>query len=375
MNRFAVFLHRRAGALLWRVFTHLYPPDTFMNHPSSRLWPLRLAALVSTSVLLSACGPTVLDFRNADISNGKIYARGADEPFSGKLTNIPETRILLTQKGFNLFTRSVQGALAGNTALDRLLFTPSLCDVKAKMGVLDGDVLCSSHQGKVKRLQMAFKDGVLHGPIKLFDVTPENAVVAAATFEDGLLEGKSEIFSPTSQKLVHRVRWEAGAQDGDEEKFDPETGQRIGLYPFKNGKIDGEVMHWASDGKRVIYRATLADGNQNGVEESFYIATGKPFRRVEWKLGKKEGTVQQWDTEGKLTANSIFVNDQDVTPRPGPGSNLIWSEERERRHRSCVATWGSAFRSRGGEMSDVTPEERAAWELACDDDKTPPRTQ
>lgn len=346
-----------------------------MNHPTSRGSPLRLAALVSTSVLVSACGPTVLDFRNADISNGKIYTRDANKPFSGKLTNIPDTRILATQKGFSLHTQSVQGALAGNTALDRLLFTPSLCDVKAKKGVLDGDVLCSSHQGKVKRLQMAFKDGVLHGPIKLFDVTPENAVVAAATFEDGLLEGKSEIFSPTSQKLVHRVRWKAGAQDGDEEKFDPETGQRIGLYPFKNGKMDGEVIRWAPNGKRVIYRAPLSAGEVNGAEESFYVDTGKPYRRIEWKLGKKEGTVQQWDADGKLTFNAIFVNDQDVTPRPGPGSNLIWSEERERRHRSCVGSWERAFRGQGGEMSDVSPQERAAWELACDDDKTPPRPQ
>jgi antitoxin component YwqK of YwqJK toxin-antitoxin module len=346
-----------------------------MNHRTSRGSPLRLAALVYASLLVSACGPTVLDFRNADICNGKIYARGADEPFSGKLTNIPDTRILATQKGFNLFTQSVQGALAGNTALDRLLFTPSLCDVKAKKGVLDGDVLCSSHQGKVKRLQMAFKDGVLHGSIKLFDVTPENDVVASAVFEEGLLEGKEEVFSPTSQKLLHRFRWEAGAQDGDEEKFDPESGKQIGLFPFKNGKIDGEVNHWTSDGKRVIYRATLSDGNQNGVEESLYIASGKLFRRVEWKLGKKEGTVQQWDTDGKLTFNAIFVNDQDVTPRPGPGSNLIWSEERERRHRSCVGSWERAFRGQGGEMSDVSPQERAAWELACDDDKTPPRPQ
>lgn len=42
---------------------------------------------------LSGCGKN-LEFRNAEVSNGKIYAHGANEPFDGRVTNIPEQVIV-----------------------------------------------------------------------------------------------------------------------------------------------------------------------------------------------------------------------------------------------------------------------------------------
>ena len=51
----------------------------------------QVAALAATSlatVLLAGCKSDVLDYRNVQIVNGKVYAGDANTPFSGKVTNV-----------------------------------------------------------------------------------------------------------------------------------------------------------------------------------------------------------------------------------------------------------------------------------------------
>ena len=66
---------------------------------------LLIRALVAASVAvflsgLAACGQKALDYRNAQIVNGKFYAGDANEAFSGQLTNVPSGVILGSQQGF-----------------------------------------------------------------------------------------------------------------------------------------------------------------------------------------------------------------------------------------------------------------------------------
>ncbi|ARL96033.1 hypothetical protein [Burkholderia pseudomallei] len=59
-----------------------------------------LAAISLTTVLLAGCKGDVLDYRNVQVVNGKVYAGDANTPFSGKVTNVPAPDILNNQQGY-----------------------------------------------------------------------------------------------------------------------------------------------------------------------------------------------------------------------------------------------------------------------------------
>jgi hypothetical protein len=52
-----------------------------------------LPTILAAVLLLSGCWGKTLDFRNAEIVHGKIYASGANSPFSGQVTNINLSQI------------------------------------------------------------------------------------------------------------------------------------------------------------------------------------------------------------------------------------------------------------------------------------------
>ena len=267
-----------------------------------------LGALLAATVLLTGCGDSVLDFRNAEISNGKIYKLGDDTGFTGTVTNIPQIQIL-QQPGLTLIGRTLDVVFPANFNRDRFFMSKSLCDVKLKKGALDGEAICKFPQTEMLHSRMVFKDGALNGAYTRYDATPANHVVVTATFEGGLPNGKQEIFSMETQKIIHRIAWKAGKVDGEEQAFDAQTGNLVASSHYKDGKFDGPVMRWGPDGKMVTYRATLIEGAQNGVEEEFYPDTGKPLRRTEWNHGKKNGQFQEWDAQGQLTRDKVYSND------------------------------------------------------------------
>lgn len=283
-----------------------------------------LGALLAATVLATGCGDAILDFRNAEISNGKIFKGGADTAFTGTVTNIPADRIFSQHLGMGRLAKTIVPVAGEGAAIDPIMkSSSSLCDAKIDKGVLDGAVTCKSAQGGSLRYQAKFENGTLQGPFTWYDRAPGDLVLATATFKDGLLEGTQEIFSPKTKQRIQRVRWHAGKADGDEEVWHPETGQQIGLFHYKDDLLEGEATRWSADGKTVTYRTTLVEGKQNGVEEEFYPETGKPFRRTEWSHGKKNGRFQEWDAQGSLTHDVAYRNDSEqmkpaIAPRPEP---------------------------------------------------------
>lgn len=284
-----------------------------------------VGGLLAATVLLMGCSGSVLDFRNAEISNGKIYKSGADTGFTGTVTNIPQIQIL-QQPGLTLIGRTLDAVFPANFNRDRFFMSKSLCDVKVKKGALDGETVCKFPQTEMLHSRMVFKDGALNGAYTRYDATPANHVVVTATFKAGLPNGKQEIFSMETQKIIHRIVWKAGKVDGEEQAFDAQTGSLVASSDYKNGKFDGPAMRWSVDGKMVTYRATLVEGNQNGVEEEFYPDTGKPFRRTEWSHGKKNGQFQEWDAQGNLTRDVTYRNDLEQLPRPAASNPVPESE-------------------------------------------------
>ncbi|RZA30161.1 MAG: toxin-antitoxin system YwqK family antitoxin [Proteobacteria bacterium] len=309
---------------------HLYDPSFSLPRMSASAVRSQtlVGALLAATVLLTGCGGSVLDFRNAEISNGKLYKAGADAGFTGMVTNIPQAKLLSSQPGLAQVNRTLRAALADNFELDRQLLAQSLCDVKVKKGSPDGEAVCKLPRSKTLHSRLNFKDGVLNGAYTRYDLTAANHVLITANFAQGVPDGKQELFSARTQKIINRLPWQDGKMEGEEKAFDPDNGNQTGSYHYKDGKLDGPAMRWGPDGKLVTYRATLTKGAQNGVEEEFYPDTGKPFQRTEWSHGKKNGRFQEWDVQGNLTRDVTYRNDLEQLPRPAvsnpvPGSEFL----------------------------------------------------
>jgi hypothetical protein len=305
---------------------------------------IAVAAVVTAA--LAACGSKVLDFRNAEIVNGKVYASGANEPFSGRLTNVPVDKLMLPQRGFEILSnvvsnsnavipaslRALQSFAGASNAL--MLLPDALCDADFSGGAPSGKITCTSPRSETVQIQAAFNEGVLDGDFVLFDASGKQPIVNA-TFRHGLPDGKLEIHSPTTGKLVHTGNLDNGVLSGKEEAFDPTTGNRVLSATLVNGLYDGTFTRYAPDGKQMTLQASYVQG-------------------------KLDGNRKSWNEDGKLVADQMFAHDVEV----GADGTAI---------SDCVSEWNDAFHA----VPDARPVEptsaREQWQASCREGKHPLR--
>ncbi|CAJ5405376.1 lipoprotein [Burkholderia pseudomallei] len=304
-----------------------------------------LAAVAIAAVLLAGCKDKVLDYRNAQMVNGKVYDGSANEPFSGKLTNVPDRSLLIEQAGFQLVGKLASIALAdsvppiernaqsflGRSGTETLL-SGALCDMQINDGLPDGPAICKAPQSDLVRIESSFKHGALDGSFKLSGGSNEGTLLEAA-FSNGQPDGTEKVYSWTDHKLIHTFPWSKGVAAGTEEAFDANTGALVKRATFVDGKYEGEVLHYAPDGKQVTLSATYANGKLNG-----------PYK--------------EWDASGTLVADKIYANGLEVG---ADGSNLD----------SCLNEWDDAYRAVPGRPAFPPTEFEQQWKASCRAGKHP----
>ncbi|WP_394787840.1 toxin-antitoxin system YwqK family antitoxin [Rhodoferax sp.] len=326
-----------------------------------------LSTALAGAALLSACSPQVMDFRNAEIVNAKVYKEGADKPFTGKLTNIPDVKFLASQAGMRTILNQVKEVyLRGNSSyVDTIGFSASLCDVQISEGVVDGAVVCKQAGSAVIRYEMSFKRGTMDGAFKLFDLSAENHEAITASFKDGVLDGRQELFSLKTHKVISRLIWEKGILSGTTEVFDENTGNLISSTFYKNGKAEGDIVSYAPDGKRVIYRVKAVEGLKQGLEEQFDAVTGKPLLSAVWANGKKDGPYKQWDADGKVLVDTVYKDDVEVSlaaAKPAVSGPAV---------DACADRWAAAYRKEQGADVMVTQDQLSEWTSWCQQGRLP----
>lgn len=263
-----------------------------------------LAAITLAATLLAGCKGDVLDYRNAQVINGKVYAGKADEPFSGRLTNLPESKLLLSSPGFFKIANLIDGVQTNFKGR----VPAALCEVDVKAGNLDGKVVCKLPESNIVRYEMTFKGGVLDGEFQAYAPTKENNRISSVMFENGLANGEQKIQNMLNKNVVAIAHWQRGVKVGVQQDFDPATGNLIDeSRTDEEGKANGEVFAKTPDGV-VYYKVRYSHGKKDGVEETFDKVTGKPISRVEWKDGKQDGSVKEWDADGRLKKDAVFSN-------------------------------------------------------------------
>lgn len=332
----------------------------FPLHAKSAL----LATMLATTLALAGCGDKTLDFRNAEINNGKVYAGDANTPFSGKVTNVPAGTILGSQRGFGKLLNTVNHVRPTTTLGD--MGMTSLCDAEAGDGVLNGKTVCKTAQSDTVRIEMNFSGGVLDGSFVVHDQNGSNTFVAQS-FKDGEPDGKMKLYSPRTGKLVHTATWEAGVLNGEEEGFDETTGNRILIATLAGGKYQGEFTRDAPDGKQVVYRANFVDGQLDGDEESFDPQTGKMTGQAHYTNGKLNGVARAWDANGKLIAEKSYENGVDVAAAQASAEAAAVAEAKRQREpqdiEACVSERREEVTKKNGGFAP--PAAEMTWRDEC----------
>ncbi|QTB80644.1 hypothetical protein J3L14_07145 [Burkholderia pseudomallei] len=300
---------------------------------------LFLIPTVASLLGLAGCKGDALDYRNAQMVNGKVYASNVNEPFSGKLTNVPDRSLLIEQASFQLIGKLASIALADSVpAAERnaqsflgasgaaMPLSGALCDVQIDDGLLDGKAICKAPQSDVVRVEASFTHGALDGSFKLSG-GQDNGPLMEATFRNGQPDGTLKVYSWTNHKLVHTFPWTGGVASGTEEAFDSNTGALVKRATFVNGKYEGEVIHYAPDGKQVTLKATYANGKLNG-----------PYK--------------EWDANGTLITDKTYSNGVEVG---SDGSDFG----------VCMNEWDDVYRAAPGHRAFPAAELRRQWETAC----------
>ncbi|VWC75630.1 lipoprotein [Burkholderia aenigmatica] len=280
---------------------------------ASRLAKLTLG--VAISVALAACGNDVLDYRNAQIVNGKVYVNDANSPFSGKLTNVPLTTLISSKPGFFKIKGAVESAslYAEPPANPAIAITQLgismllLCNAHVKDGVLDGDATCMNPRSDPAVIKMSFSDGALDGRFRYYDDSGKT-LLSDATFKSGKPDGIQKVYSPISGNLLMSVPWVDGRMSGTEKAYYGATSKPAYESHFSDeGKLDGKLTEWFKNGT-LAHQVTYANGQKNGVEEIFFQDSGKIRERTEWSNGQLDGTSTAYDGTGKVADTKHFKN-------------------------------------------------------------------
>lgn len=327
-----------------------------------------MAGILLASVLvLAGCDSRVLDFRNAEVVNGKLYEKGGNTGYTGKVTNVPKDIVFDSQQSARALVRPIGVVMEkfDRNRVAEVLAGDSLCEIKVREGVIDGDVTCLVPRSQMVRFEFSFDKGSLDGPYKMYDPQGGHLVMSAG-FKGSQLHGRQEIFSLKTHKLLYVGNWANGIQDGAETTFHPDTGNLASERVHKDGKVNGALTTYAPDGKQVVYTTTVLDGLKHGTEESFDATTGKPLASAIWSNGKLNGSFKKWDANGVLISDDIYENGVVVNKGSVPSTGGT-NEQAE----VCEDRWMTAFRKQNGQDAAVTMDQITEWSAWCKTGKTP----
>ncbi|TSD55201.1 hypothetical protein FFI97_028115 [Variovorax sp. KBS0712] len=301
---------------------------------------------VAAAVLLAACGPTTMEFRNAEIVQGKFYRQGADKPFSGKIDNVPSHTILI-RKEFEVVSALPTNVLDKAAPGIQHNVMGQVCEVRVDKGVLDGTTTCTTGAGKFQAYEMTFDQGVLTGEFKFY-FPGTNKPKAVVRTDHGVLDGRSVVYGPESGREVLNVTFKQGKLAQTEEIFDDQSGKLVRRIPVEDGAITGEIVEYVKHGSQLYYRSHVQMGVKHGLEEQYVHESGVLEYRQNWVMGQLDGDVlrSKRDPKTERTVNEQYVAQRYANgkviyaadPSDGylPDLERIAEDARQEKVRACV---------------------------------------
>ncbi|WP_176114825.1 toxin-antitoxin system YwqK family antitoxin [Burkholderia cepacia] len=306
----------------------------------SRQTTLIVPAIAIT--LLAGCKGDVIEYRNVQIVNGKVYAGDANTPFSGTVTNVPVSDILNNQTGYQQMMQNSAYVVpeAYRDGISSMAIHQFLCDTKVTDGVLDGDVVCKAPQSDTVRMKMSFSGAALAGSMLIFDSTGDRTVLDV-DFSHGKPDGTEKVYYAPTKQLIGEFPWKHGWLNGTVKTYDGKTGKTLLEARYENGAANGEMIRYTPDGKRVIYRASFSNDKLDGAEDRFDPSTGELISHSIWQMGTRVPTPE----EAQATANTLATLD------------------RIKQVKACIRELRNATPP---DLMDVDGKQEAKWSAQCE---------
>ncbi|GAB3245099.1 toxin-antitoxin system YwqK family antitoxin [Chitinimonas naiadis] len=321
-----------------------------------------------------------LDFRNAEISNGLLYAGGSNSPYSGKVTHIPLMSLPREGLAFPYVNEyfSLENMPAGAVyALQR-------CDVRFSDGLPNGKAVCSMEGSHQKSIEIGYTHGQIDGEATIFQDKGDGKPLVTAHFSKGVQDGDYRIFSMLTGKLAYRGTFTAGLQTGEEESYYLDTGELALRGGILMGKRSGERISYYKNGKQQAI-SNFEDGALHGKYEKYDAATGNVIERGQYVQGYLDGEVITFNAQGKKIKLQIYRGGvQQITPvefdpetgNPIGGDNTGSTDAASASgqtagDQACLDKWIAAHRKAVGEDAVITADQLGEWEGWCRAGKQP----
>lgn len=318
-----------------------------------------VALIAATLLVLSGCSKPILDYRNAEMPDGLIYAKGANEPFTGTVTHVPDSFLLSDAKGYSKFMQEAGGnGYAVARFMQAVLGSDSpafLCDISARKGYVDGEATCYVPRADTKLIEARFSGGRLSGELVYYNPDKPDQKLIEGSFDDGQPDGTEKIYSASTGKLVEKVGWSDGTYDGKYAKYNETNGKVVLEGAFADGKRDGRWKQYTADGEHLTDRWRYRKGQHDGVGESFDAETGKRIALIDkWVDGKINGEHKTWDKNGVLLTDEVYVDGKKVANKNVKDSTHADSESLEGRLNQALAGPVSTATSSASAAASVT---------------------
>ncbi len=264
------------------------------------------AALVA-ALLVSGCSQQVLDWRNAEVNNGKIYEAGENQPFDGLVTDVPHGKlephlgVLRTVlSNLNTFQPASMPALLGGMQY--------LCDVGVKEGLPTDHFVCRYRDSQVVAYEGQLTEGGLEGETVFHNAA--GAKVVVLPMESGEVNGRIRIYF---------------AENPEQLSLEADV--------VENG-FNGELIGYHSNGK-VRTKGQYANSVPTGMWEGYREEDGTVSERIVYEDGKVASHIyyqpdgKEYLTEEQMRAlhRSIASGDDFVLT---PEQDLLLSEAEAR---------------------------------------------
>ncbi len=316
-----------------------------------------------SALLLAGCLGEVLDFRNAEVSEGKLYKEGANKPFSGKVTNVPYAQMPTApwMEMFRLVAATTEEKQLGQY-LGKLL-----CDAEFDQGVLDGDTVCTLRGSDAPFMTLSYEQGSLEGDMKVTSFKVKGVTLAEAVYKGNVLEGELIVNHPETGQRVSSSHWRAGKPHGLQENYSVKTGKLVLKAKYVDGLFDGEVLSYRSDGEQLLNKTHYVAGKRHGVEED-YDLEGQLTKRVQWEDDRRVN-IELWNEKGQ----SVDYSGRVLSQANGSSSEQAAGQSASAGSLTgCVDGWTAAFRKENGEEAMVTMDQLGEWEAWCKEGKVRP---
>lgn len=234
---------------------------------------MKYVSVVAVALLLAGCSKPVLDWRNADLSNGKIFESGANEPFDGLVTGVPHSQI---EQHLGPLRRILQNLDTNQpTKMTMLLGNLDyICDVDVEEGLVGSSFICRYPRSEVVAYEghrtnggldgetvfhtrkgtpgvlLTMKDGKVNGPIRIYYADNPKQVSYEATAVNSALEGEARSYYPSGKVKVKSV-FKGSVPEGLWEAYWEETGTVSERMLYRGGLIES-ASYYLQDGKEYM---------------------------------------------------------------------------------------------------------------------------